>query len=252
MYSPDKSNDKTERLGKAFTKVRTKTALNSTETKSQNSNNLLESGDNSADDRRMDDECVIDNKTIQTEAIKFPNQKTNEANIDTKIMINHQKHEMDIQNIVRTNNETQHNIKSDDNHLLQYSNDRHIETDSTEKDNNIGKRYRPKNLINEADKTKTETIEESKEMQVESKASPLTMPSNLMSEILSKYSKGNSKRTYQYAPCGLWDFAGQREFYATHQAFLTSSGIYLLVASMKEEVEKKDVSFAEFGKIGGM
>ncbi|XP_052073785.1 uncharacterized protein LOC127711717 isoform X1 [Mytilus californianus] len=40
----------------------------------------------------------------------------------------------------------------------------------------------------------------------------------------------------EYADCGLWDFAGQKEFYATHQAFITSNSIFLLVADISQDV----------------
>ncbi|OPL33218.1 serine pats1 threonine-protein kinase, partial [Mytilus galloprovincialis] len=40
----------------------------------------------------------------------------------------------------------------------------------------------------------------------------------------------------EYAECGLWDFAGQKEFYATHQAFITSNSVFLLVADISKDV----------------
>ncbi|CAC5390652.1 unnamed protein product [Mytilus coruscus] len=39
----------------------------------------------------------------------------------------------------------------------------------------------------------------------------------------------------QYADCGFWDFAGQKEFYATHQTFLSRNAIYLLVVDVSED-----------------
>ncbi|CAC5410611.1 unnamed protein product [Mytilus coruscus] len=42
----------------------------------------------------------------------------------------------------------------------------------------------------------------------------------------------------QYADCGFWDFAGQKEFYATHQTFLSRNAIYLLVLDISEDFEK--------------
>lgn len=38
----------------------------------------------------------------------------------------------------------------------------------------------------------------------------------------------------RFASCWLWDFAGQKDFYATHQAFLSSCAIYVLVADSLE------------------
>jgi hypothetical protein len=34
--------------------------------------------------------------------------------------------------------------------------------------------------------------------------------------------------------CSIWDFAGQKEFYATHQVFLTNSAIYLLTVDLSK------------------
>lgn len=38
--------------------------------------------------------------------------------------------------------------------------------------------------------------------------------------------------------CGIWDFAGQKEYYATHQTFLTPHAIYLLVADITDDIQK--------------
>ena len=35
----------------------------------------------------------------------------------------------------------------------------------------------------------------------------------------------------------LWDFAGQREYYITHKAFLSSSAIYILVFDLRLQRE---------------
>lgn len=80
----------------------------------------------------------------------------------------------------------------------------------------------------------------------------LSMPSNLMSSVFSTTSSSN-KTLNHYALCGLWDFAGQKEFYATHQAFLTNNAIYLVVANMTDDVSKQDVKqvFADFQRVGG-
>ncbi|XP_076086764.1 uncharacterized protein LOC143057346 [Mytilus galloprovincialis] len=62
----------------------------------------------------------------------------------------------------------------------------------------------------------------------------LIMPSDLISDVFTTTSISNSPSN-NYARCGLWDFAGQKEFYCTHQAFLTSSAIYLVVVDMKTD-----------------
>ncbi|CAC5389054.1 unnamed protein product [Mytilus coruscus] len=42
----------------------------------------------------------------------------------------------------------------------------------------------------------------------------------------------------QFADCGFWDFAGQKEFYATHQTFLTNA-VYLLAVDISKDFSKK-------------
>ncbi|CAC5399888.1 MYBPC1 [Mytilus coruscus] len=66
-----------------------------------------------------------------------------------------------------------------------------------------------------------------------------------------------SKTAYQnedFADCGFWDFAGQKEFYATHQTFLSTNAIYLLVVDISKDfadkTHKKMIE-DEFDKVGG-
>lgn len=39
----------------------------------------------------------------------------------------------------------------------------------------------------------------------------------------------------QFADCMIIDFAGHKEYYSTHQTFLTKNAIYLVLLSLKEE-----------------
>ncbi|VDI72010.1 Hypothetical predicted protein [Mytilus galloprovincialis] len=58
----------------------------------------------------------------------------------------------------------------------------------------------------------------------------------------------------EFADCGFWDFAGQKEFYATHQTFLSTNAIYLLVVDISKECAgktHKDMIEDEFYKVGG-
>ncbi|CAC5373145.1 unnamed protein product [Mytilus coruscus] len=48
-----------------------------------------------------------------------------------------------------------------------------------------------------------------------------------------------SRQNEQFADCGFWDFAGQKEFYATHQTFLSANAVYLLVADISKDFSKK-------------
>lgn len=94
-------------------------------------------------------------------------------------------------------------------------------------------------------------LEENKE---KSESSSLEMPAELLANYLSQ-TTGNIPSIH-YALCELWDFAGQREFYATHQAFLTSQAVYIVVADMKDTIDKQDInqcfSFTDYKNVGGM
>ncbi|CAG2256848.1 unnamed protein product [Mytilus edulis] len=53
--------------------------------------------------------------------------------------------------------------------------------------------------------------------------------------------------------CGIWDFAGQKDYYATHQTFFTPHAIYLLVANIEDAMEemmntKPDTDHDSIGK----
>lgn len=39
----------------------------------------------------------------------------------------------------------------------------------------------------------------------------------------------------EYADCIMMDFAGHKEYYSTHQTFLTKNAIYLVLLSLKDE-----------------
>jgi GTPase SAR1 family protein len=56
-----------------------------------------------------------------------------------------------------------------------------------------------------------------------------------------------------FADCAVWDFAGQKEFYATHQTFLTNSAIYLLTTDLSKELSSQmltKIYDVDFGKVG--
>ncbi|VDI55497.1 Hypothetical predicted protein [Mytilus galloprovincialis] len=52
--------------------------------------------------------------------------------------------------------------------------------------------------------------------------------------VEAAYEKGKSDDLIQ---CGIWDFAGQKDYYATHQTFFTPYAIYLLVADINDEIK---------------
>lgn len=108
----------------------------------------------------------------------------------------------------------------------------------------------------------TVTIESSEESAVDIGQNPnnsdeLTLPklegepSDILYSLLS--SIDFEKPSGDYALCGLWDFAGQKEFYVTHQVFLTSYAVYLLVADLGDIVNQStNHCFANPKDIGGM
>ncbi|CAC5416056.1 unnamed protein product [Mytilus coruscus] len=52
--------------------------------------------------------------------------------------------------------------------------------------------------------------------------------------------------------CGIWDYAGPRDYYATHQTFLTSKAIYLLVVDITDGIttfqDDTEFSFESIGR----
>lgn len=51
----------------------------------------------------------------------------------------------------------------------------------------------------------------------------------LLSNVLQNES---NEENIEYAACDFWDFAGQKDFYATHQTFLSINAIYLLTIDL--------------------
>ncbi|XP_063448291.1 uncharacterized protein LOC134727830 [Mytilus trossulus] len=124
-----------------------------------------------------------------------------------------------------------------------------LETISTFEDENIEKFE----IIDEKDNDMKDTINDSTNnttttntlkvnVSKHRSSSSLDMPSGLLSNVFASTPNSYNSLNH-FASCGLWDFAGQKEFYATHQAFLTSRAIYVLVAEFMEDirtdVEKK-------------
>ncbi|CAG2227756.1 TTN [Mytilus edulis] len=61
-------------------------------------------------------------------------------------------------------------------------------------------------------------------------------------------------KSEEFADCAFWDFAGQKEFYATHQTFLSANAVYLLVVDISEDFQSKtyeNMIEKEFDSIGG-
>ncbi|CAC5398007.1 unnamed protein product [Mytilus coruscus] len=68
-------------------------------------------------------------------------------------------------------------------------------------------------------------------------SSSLVMPEDLKSRVFSKSTVNTPSNLF--ALCELWDFTGQKECDTTHQAYLTSSSVYLVVADMGDDISKQ-------------
>ncbi|VDH93208.1 Hypothetical predicted protein [Mytilus galloprovincialis] len=116
---------------------------------------------------------------------------------------------------------------------------------------NIGKIEDEGNIKDDENDINNDTKDISIENKVTKKSLALVKPLDLMSHVFSKTATSNIPSSH-YALCGLWDFAGQKDFYATHQTFLTSSAIYLVVADMADEIfrEGRKHCFEDFQNVG--
>ncbi|XP_063409500.1 uncharacterized protein LOC134692836 isoform X2 [Mytilus trossulus] len=62
-----------------------------------------------------------------------------------------------------------------------------------------------------------------------------------MDQILDKVQKDQDKMASEsLVECGIWDFAGQKDYYATHQTFLNPHAIYLLVTNISDDISATD------------
>ncbi|KAK3608707.1 hypothetical protein CHS0354_013641, partial [Potamilus streckersoni] len=82
-------------------------------------------------------------------------------------------------------------------------------------------------------KTATVTIKKSEE------ESSRTEKKDAVIEILhliNQHAEKLEKDTVKYAALSIWDFAGQYAFYTTHQTFLSSRALYLLVIDLNQQI----------------
>ncbi|CAG2224646.1 unnamed protein product [Mytilus edulis] len=121
-----------------------------------------------------------------------------------------------------------------------------VSTDASDTKNKIETSVEINMMVNESEvnvkdnkyENITNTDTDSTNSENEDHLSSLEMPQDLMSQIFASTST-SSIPSNDYALCGLWDFAGQKDFYATHQVFLTSTAIYLVVADMETDIWKE-------------
>ncbi|XP_063426192.1 uncharacterized protein LOC134709993 [Mytilus trossulus] len=114
---------------------------------------------------------------------------------------------------------------------------------------NINTDQTPEGNTSYHDTNTDKDLEENKE---KCESSSLKLPAELMDNYLSQTT--GDIPSIHYALCELWDFAGQREFYATHQAFLTSKAVYIVVADMEDTIDKQNInqyiSFTDYKNVG--
>lgn len=73
-----------------------------------------------------------------------------------------------------------------------------------------------------------------------------------MDDIILYVKKKKDSMTNQgLIECGIWDFAGQKENYATHQTFFTPHAIYLLVVDIEDEIKPIHCDKFNFDSSGG-
>lgn len=74
-----------------------------------------------------------------------------------------------------------------------------------------------------------------------------------MDKILLRVKNKKEKMTLNgLVESGIWDFAGQKDYYATHQTFFTPHAIYLLVADIENEITGNEGDGnVNFDTIGG-
>ncbi|CAC5370507.1 unnamed protein product [Mytilus coruscus] len=174
-------------------------------------------------DRNHED---ISNKSSTILSEIKPSTSLHRTNADVTSKINISRHE----NVSTSTNDTADNTKTFDN----------IDT--------IDNKFSG-NVKDNENVTNTETMNNLKD---KDKKNSLVMPQDLMSSVFTTSTSNITSN--RYALCGLWDFAGQKEFYATHQAFLTNNAIYLVVVDMTEDISidgTKRKIFADFQNVGG-
>lgn len=72
-----------------------------------------------------------------------------------------------------------------------------------------------------------------------------------MDDVLKEAQNQKEKMaSHGLVQCGIWDFAGQKDYYATHQTFFTPHAIYLLVTDIKDEIGDTK-HYQSFDSIGG-
>ncbi|CAG2253450.1 unnamed protein product [Mytilus edulis] len=72
------------------------------------------------------------------------------------------------------------------------------------------------------------------------------------SDIFEHAKKKKKKMTSKgLVECGIWDFAGQKDYYVTHQTFFTPNAIYIVVADIENEIKpinhNENVEFDSIG-----
>lgn len=90
-------------------------------------------------------------------------------------------------------------------------------------------------IRNDENLTNVEPIPDSHFMSADNITEKMVMR---MDKILADAKKEKEKKNSDgLVECGIWDFAGQQDYYATHQTFFTPHAIYLLVADIEDAIK---------------
>lgn len=100
--------------------------------------------------------------------------------------------------------------------------------------------------LDKIDKTKPERMNEDLNLKMTE-----AIVKNMDAFFLYVKNKKDKMKSDGLVECGIWDYAGQRDYYATHQTFLTSNAIYLLVVDITDGIttfqDDMDFSFESIG-----
>ncbi|CAC5416064.1 unnamed protein product [Mytilus coruscus] len=110
---------------------------------------------------------------------------------------------------------------------------------------------REKNSLEKHKKTDIQDSEQNKDQKISEKPEVIfkAMKENMNEILLSVKNQKGQMTSDDLVECGIWDFAGQRDYYATHQTFFTPHAIYIIVADIEDDIQVigEDCNFDAIG-----
>ncbi|CAC5421826.1 unnamed protein product [Mytilus coruscus] len=133
--------------------------------------------------------------------------------------------------------------------------DRDTQNMQVDEAKNLNMSQRDEMPTNEEDIATDGKVSQDKSKDINESSSSLVTPENLTTDAKAILHK--TEDTHDSSSLVMHDDSktltkDKKEFYATHQAFLTSSAVYLVVADMKDDIRKQELSqcFADFQNVG--